>query len=55
MELLTDLVNCVDGFTRHQTRVVILIDGLDNSEQSKVLQLLDSVNLLFTDPEALSY
>lgn len=52
VELLTDLVNCVDGFTRHQTRVVILIDGLDNSEQSKVLQLLDSVNLLFTDPEA---
>lgn len=52
VELLTDLVNCVDGFTRHQTRVVIVIDGLDNSEQSKVLQLLDSVNLLFTDPEA---
>ena len=52
VELLTDLVNCVDGFTRHQTRVVILIDGLDNSEQSKVLQLLDSVNLLFTDPDA---
>lgn len=52
VELITDLVNCVDGFTRHQTRVVIVIDGLDNSEQSKVLQLLDSVNLLFTDPEA---
>ena len=52
VELLTDLVNCVDGFTRHQTRVVIVIDGLDNSEQSKVLQLLDSVNLLFTDPDA---
>ena len=52
VELLTDLVNCVDGFTQHQTRVVILIDGLDNSEQSKVLQLLDSVNLLFTDPDA---
>ncbi|XP_078369794.1 kinase D-interacting substrate of 220 kDa B-like isoform X5 [Oculina patagonica] len=52
VELLTDLVNCVDGFTRHQTRVVIMIDGLDNSEQSKVLQLLDSVNLLFTDPDA---
>ena len=52
VELLTDLVNCVDGFTRHQTRIVIVIDGLDNSEQSKVLQLLDSVNLLFTDPEA---
>lgn len=52
VELLTDLVNCVDGFTRHQTRIVIVIDGLDNSEQSKVLQLLDSVNLLFTDPDA---
>ncbi|XP_029195259.2 kinase D-interacting substrate of 220 kDa-like isoform X4 [Acropora millepora] len=52
VELITDLVNCVDGFTKHQTRVVIVIDGLDNSEQSKVLQLLDSVNLLFTDPEA---
>ena len=52
VELLTDLVNCVDGFTRHQTRIAILIDGLDNSEQSKVLQLLDSVNLLFTDPDA---
>ncbi|XP_032231090.2 kinase D-interacting substrate of 220 kDa isoform X2 [Nematostella vectensis] len=52
VELLTDLVNCVDGFTRHQTRIVVVIDGLDNSEQSKVLQLLDSVNLLFTDPDA---
>lgn len=52
VELLTDLVNCVDGFSRHQTRVVILVDGLDSSEQTKVLQLLDSINLLFTDPEA---
>ena len=52
VELLTELVNCVDGFTMHQTRIVIVIDGLDHSEQPKVLQLLDSVNLLFTDPEA---
>ena len=52
VELLTSLVHCVDGFTRHQTRIVVLVDGLDSSEQCKVLQLLDAVNLLFTDPDA---
>ena len=52
VELLTEVVIALDGFTDVQTRIILFLDGLDNSEQQKVLHLVDSINLLFTDPDA---
>lgn len=52
VELLTDVVIALDGFIKVQTRIILFLDGLDNSEQQKVLHLVDTMNLLFTDPDA---
>ena len=32
-----------------QTRLVVVVDGLDSCEQSKVLSVLDAVHMLFSD------
>ncbi|KAF3835812.1 hypothetical protein F7725_028370 [Dissostichus mawsoni] len=37
-----------DGFSQHQTRLTVVIDGLDSCEQDKVLQMLDTVRVLFS-------
>ncbi|KAJ3606221.1 hypothetical protein NHX12_025741 [Muraenolepis orangiensis] len=38
----------IDSFTQHQTRLAVIIDGLDSCEQDKVLQMLDTVRVLFS-------
>jgi ankyrin repeat-rich membrane spanning protein len=42
-------VKCLDSFTSQQTRLVIIVDGLDSCEQDKVLLVLDAVHMLFSD------
>lgn len=42
-------VRCLDAFTAQQTRLVVILDGLDTCEQEKVLSILDAVHTLFTD------
>lgn len=42
-------VHCLDAFTQQQTRLVIIIDGLDSCEQDKILLLLDAVRMLFSE------
>ncbi|CAG2064978.1 unnamed protein product, partial [Timema podura] len=42
-------VKCVDSFTSQQTRLVVIVDGLDSCEQDKVLLVLDAVHMLFSD------
>jgi ankyrin repeat-rich membrane spanning protein len=42
-------VRCLDAFTQQQTRLVIIIDGLDSCEQDKILLLLDAVRMLFSE------
>ncbi|RUS87250.1 hypothetical protein EGW08_005002 [Elysia chlorotica] len=49
VDLLSKLVNCMDNFTQDQTRLVVIVDGLDSCEQNKVLQVLDTVKSLFSD------
>lgn len=39
----------MDAFTQQQTRLVIIIDGLDSCEQDKILLLLDAVRMLFSE------
>ncbi|XP_077594925.1 kinase D-interacting substrate of 220 kDa B-like isoform X1 [Stigmatopora nigra] len=48
VELMAKMAKTVDGFTRHQTRLAVVIDGLDSCEQDKVLQMLDTVRVLFS-------
>ena len=52
VELLTEIVLALDSFKKVQTRIILFLDGLEISEQQKVLHLVDSINLLFTDPDA---
>ncbi|XP_041358617.1 kinase D-interacting substrate of 220 kDa B-like [Gigantopelta aegis] len=49
VDLMSQMVNCMDFFTNKQTRLVIIVDGLDSCEQDKVLQVLDTVNALFAE------
>lgn len=45
-------MKCLDAFTVQQTRLVVVVDGLDSCEQEKVLSVLDAVHTLFTDSSA---
>lgn len=45
VELMAKMAKTIDGFTQHQTRLAVVIDGLDSCEQDKVLQMLDTVRL----------
>uniref|UniRef100_A0A672ZJA3 Kinase D-interacting substrate of 220 kDa B n=1 Tax=Sphaeramia orbicularis TaxID=375764 RepID=A0A672ZJA3_9TELE len=42
VELMAKMAKTIDGFTQHQTRLAVVIDGLDSCEQDKVLQMLDT-------------
>ncbi|XP_013885441.1 kinase D-interacting substrate of 220 kDa B [Austrofundulus limnaeus] len=48
VELMARMAKTIDSFTQHQTRLVVVIDGLDSCEQDKVLQMLDTVRVLFS-------
>ncbi|KAK7097954.1 kinase D-interacting substrate of 220 kDa B-like [Littorina saxatilis] len=52
VELMSRMILCMDAFTADQTRLVVIVDGLDSCEQSKVLQVLDTVKSLFCDENA---
>ena len=43
------MVKCLDSLSSQQTRLVIIVDGLDSCEQDKVLLILDTVHMLFSD------
>ncbi|CAH0555430.1 unnamed protein product [Brassicogethes aeneus] len=47
--LMKDMVKCLDRLSQQQTRMVIIVDGLDSCEQEKVLLILDTVHMLFSD------
>uniref|UniRef100_A0A665UBY1 Kinase D-interacting substrate of 220 kDa n=1 Tax=Echeneis naucrates TaxID=173247 RepID=A0A665UBY1_ECHNA len=48
VEMMARMAKTIDGFTQHQTRLAVVIDGLDSCEQDKVLQMLDTVRVLFS-------
>ncbi|XP_060080906.1 kinase D-interacting substrate of 220 kDa-like [Ylistrum balloti] len=50
--LMTKMVTCMDKFTSGQTRLVVIVDGLDSCEQDKVLQVLDIIKALFSDDDS---
>lgn len=43
VELMARMAKTIDSFTQNQTRLVVIIDGLDACEQDRVLQMLDTV------------
>lgn len=47
--MMKDMVTCMDSLTNQQTRLVVIVDGLDSCEQDKVLLVLDTVHMLFSD------
>lgn len=42
------MAKTIDGFTQNQTRMAVIIDGLDACEQDRVLQMLDTVGVRMT-------
>lgn len=46
---MVEMVQCLDAFSGQQTRLVMVVDGLDSCEQDQVLYVLDAVHLLFTE------
>ncbi|KAK2501936.1 hypothetical protein MC885_009378 [Smutsia gigantea] len=48
VELMARMAKAIDSFTQNQTRLVVIVDGLDACEQDKVLQMLDTVRVLFS-------
>nr|XP_023022551.1 kinase D-interacting substrate of 220 kDa-like [Leptinotarsa decemlineata] len=49
VNLMKEMVKCLDSLCSQQTRLVIVVDGLDSCEQDKVLLVLDTVHMLFSD------
>ena len=45
-------VRCLDSFLKQQSRLVVIVDGLDSCEQDKVLLVLDTVNNLFSENDS---
>ncbi|ROT65869.1 hypothetical protein C7M84_016147 [Penaeus vannamei] len=39
VNLMVEMVKCLDAFTAQQTRLVIVVDGLDSCEQEKAIEL----------------
>ncbi|ULT95282.1 hypothetical protein L3Y34_004185 [Caenorhabditis briggsae] len=48
VDLLADMIRSLDAFTRSHTRLVVVVDGLDNCEQERMVQTLDALELLFS-------
>ncbi|XP_071489688.1 uncharacterized protein [Diadema antillarum] len=49
---LTNMVQCMDAFQGVQTRLVVIVDGLDSCEQEQILSILDSIKALFSSPNS---
>ena len=49
IDLMTDMMECLDGFARHQTRIIIFVDLLEALEQQKVLHFVNSLNALLSE------
>lgn len=48
VDYLASMVTAFDGFGSHQTRMVVVVNGLDSYKQDDVLKILEVVNTLFT-------
>ena len=42
-------MQCLDAFGSRQSRLVVIVDGLDSCQQDQVLHVLDAIHLLFSD------
>ncbi|XP_045472917.1 kinase D-interacting substrate of 220 kDa B isoform X2 [Harmonia axyridis] len=49
VSLMKEMIKCIDGLSQQQSRLVVIMDGLDSCEQEKVLLILDTVHMLFSD------
>ncbi|KAI6240960.1 hypothetical protein M3Y99_00405800 [Aphelenchoides fujianensis] len=55
VDLLTSLIHALDAFTNSQTRLVIMVDGLDSCEQNIMVQILDALSLFFSSRQNAPY
>jgi len=50
VNLLQHMVKALDSFSGNQSRLIVIVDGLDSVEQRKILTVLDTVHSLFSNP-----
>jgi len=50
VNLLNQMVKALDAFSGQQSRLIVIVDGLDSVEQRKILTVLDVVHNLFSNP-----
>merc|ERR1719266_885350 len=50
VDFLQEMIKSLDAFSGQQSRLIVVVDGLDSVEQRKVLSVLDTVHTLFSDP-----
>lgn len=55
VDLLTNMIHSLDAFTNSQTRLVIMVDGLDSCEQTNMVQILDALSLFFASRQNAPY
>ncbi|CEF61893.1 Ankyrin repeat and KAP P-loop domain and Ankyrin repeat-containing domain-containing protein [Strongyloides ratti] len=50
---MSSAVLALDSFTNSQTRLVVMVDGMENNEREKIVKMLDTLTLLFgTEPKS---
>lgn len=47
VDLLTSMITSLNAFTNSQTRLMIMVDGLDSCDQNSMVQILDALSLFF--------
>jgi len=50
VNLLHQMVKALDSYSGQQSRLIVIVDGLDSVEQRKILTVLDTVHSLFSNP-----
>ncbi|XP_037040585.1 kinase D-interacting substrate of 220 kDa isoform X5 [Bradysia coprophila] len=50
VSIMTDMVKCLDAFTKQQSRLVGIVDALDSCDTERILTVLSSVQTLLSSP-----
>lgn len=55
VDFLAAMVQSLDAFTNSQTRLVVMVDGLDSCEQNKMVHILDALALFFASRQDMPF
>ncbi|XP_031633089.1 kinase D-interacting substrate of 220 kDa isoform X3 [Contarinia nasturtii] len=50
VSLMTDMVKCLDAFTKQQSRLVGIVDALDSCDTERIITVLSSIQTILSSP-----